>query len=50
MLLTLGALGDGGVADIQGLPQYQHITVGSLWVGEVDLLQDNHGVPDVSVE
>ena len=38
------------MAAIQGHPRYQNITMGAPWVGEVDLLQDGHSVPDMSVK
>ena len=42
-------MGGGGLASIQGLPQYQNIIAGLPRVGEVALLQDDHGLPDVFV-
>ena len=49
-LRPLGALGSVVVVDIQGRQWYQHIKAGAPLVGGVSLLQDDHGVPDASVE
>ena len=49
-LLPLGSLGGGGVADIQVRPQYQNITTGAPLVGEVSLLQYDHGPPYITVQ
>ena len=49
LLRPLGALGVCGVVAIQGRPWYQHITTGVTLVGGIDLLQDDHGFPDVPV-
>ena len=50
LLLPLGVLGGGGVSAFQGHQWYQNITTGEPWVGGVDILQDEYGVPDVSVK
>ena len=34
---------------IQILPGHQHVTLGSPWVGEVALLQYDHGIPNMPV-
>ena len=46
LLLPLGVLGGGGVSAFQGHQWYQNITTGEPWVGGVDILQDEYGVPD----
>ena len=49
-LRPFGALGGGGVANIQGRPWHHHITTEALWMGEVALFQDYHGVPYVPAQ
>ena len=49
-LRPIVSLGGGDVVTIQGFQGYQNITMGAPWVGEVSLLQDDHGVPDGYVE
>ena len=50
LLLPLGIMGGDGVLATQSLPWYQHVTPGSPQVGEIALLQDDHVVPEMSVQ
>ena len=50
LIRSIGALGSGGVEAIQDRPQYQHITTGAPWMGEVDLLHDDYGVLCVTLQ
>ena len=48
-LRPFGALSGGKMLTIKRLPGHQHVTLGAPWVGEVSLLQYNHGVLEMLV-
>ena len=47
---SLGTLGSGKVPPVHCTPGHQYVVVGTPWVGEVYLLQNDNGIPDMPLE